>query len=263
MPVSLLKECLKYLPGTGYKIVSLIVLVLVMQESFSKTLDSSQSNAPRIKKTGQLLVVITDNLHQRSGKLYFFQKVSGKWKKRIEAVPIMVGAYGMAWSDDLTGLFKGFFPRKKEGDLCSPAGVFALNEAFAFDSIPLSVKLIVLGKGSVCIDDLNSPHYNEIIDSLKFKKDWNSEEKMRSVPGYKYGLIIDNDNGKRPGKNGSCIFVHIWSAQGRSTAGCTAMKEEDLLRILRLLDKKYFPVIVQLPLDTYNKYKKPLGFPAL
>lgn len=223
----------------------------------------NDSVSSRIKDSGQLLVVIPNKVHARSGTLYFFQKMHGVWIQQLEPVQVMLGAHGLAWAEDLSGLFRESLPRKKEGDLCSPAGIYAINEAFSFDSIPISVNLLILTKGSLCIDDMKSSWYNQVVDSSKIRKNWHSAENMRSVPGYKYGLIIDNSNGQSAGKNGSCIFVHIWSGQGRSTAGCTAMKESDLINIIKLLDKRFLPVIVQLPLNTYKKYRNRLGFPAI
>jgi L,D-peptidoglycan transpeptidase YkuD (ErfK/YbiS/YcfS/YnhG family) len=54
---------------------------------------------------------------------------------------------------------------------------------------------------------------------------------------------------------GSCIFMHIWSGSNKPTAGCTAMKESDILKLIDFLDKKKNPILVQVPQSEYSKLK--------
>jgi L,D-peptidoglycan transpeptidase YkuD (ErfK/YbiS/YcfS/YnhG family) len=46
---------------------------------------------------------------------------------------------------------------------------------------------------------------------------------------------------------GSCIFLHLRSGPGSVTSGCTAFESEPMERLLRWLDPRARPVLVQLP----------------
>ena len=108
-----------------------------------------------------------------------------------------------------------------------------------------------------CVDDSKSIYYNKIVKTDTLKKDWNSAETMRmKSDAYKFGIFVDyNVNPVSPG-NGSCIFMHIWSGSSSPTAGCTAMKEEDILKLIGFLDKKKNPILVQVPTAGYEKMKQ-------
>ncbi|MNT94259.1 hypothetical protein D3C72_2359060 [compost metagenome] len=55
-------------------------------------------------------------------------------------------------------------------------------------------------------------------------------------------VIRYNDNPIIKGK-GSAIFMHIWRSQDKPTAGCVAMSEVNLLKVMNRLDPKQSPVI--------------------
>ena len=70
---------------------------------------------------------------------------------------------------------------------------------------------------------------------MKFPKDY-----------YKYGIVVDH-NGITEGATskrgaGSCIFIHIKSVP---TAGCTVMSESEIQEVLRWLDPKAEPLLIQ------------------
>jgi L,D-peptidoglycan transpeptidase YkuD (ErfK/YbiS/YcfS/YnhG family) len=58
---------------------------------------------------------------------------------------------------------------------------------------------------------------------------------------YKYGIVV-NHNPKNIRAKGSCIVIHI---KDKPTAGCTAMTEPQMIHILKLLNKKVNPLLVQ------------------
>jgi D-alanyl-D-alanine dipeptidase len=49
--------------------------------------------------------------------------------------------------------------------------------------------------------------------------------------------------------------MHIWSGSNKPTAGCTAMKESDILKLIDFLDKTKNPILVQVPQSEYSKLK--------
>ncbi len=299
MPENRSNECLKFLQETASDIdktslkyifwLLLTVLAICPYVSFADRSRQSGSRQPapgikyntlpgRLKKTRQLILVLSPDLTSTHARLYFFEKSKqGVWHEQLTALPVMLGARGMAWAEDLSGQFNQELPRKKEGDLKSPAGLFAINEAFAYDHVPTHIRQLQLKTTTLCIDDTASAHYNQLIDTIGISKDWKSAEHMRQVTQYRYGLVIEQNtvstdsNSGTTGSSmqpvqkgaGSCIFVHIVSAAGKTTAGCTAMREQDLTSLLERLDQEKLPVIVQLPLAQYKKYQKLLKLPSI
>ena len=61
---------------------------------------------------------------------------------------------------------------------------------------------------------------------------------------YRWGIVVGHNPANQPGA-GSCIFIHLWRGPGQPTAGCTAMSEENLPRILAWLDPALDPRLVQ------------------
>jgi D-alanyl-D-alanine dipeptidase len=49
--------------------------------------------------------------------------------------------------------------------------------------------------------------------------------------------------------------MHIWGGSTEPTAGCTAMKESDILKLIGFLDKIKNPILVQVPQSEYDKLK--------
>jgi len=79
---------------------------------------------------------------------------------------------------------------------------------------------------------------------------------------YKWGLEIGyNQNPVQKGA-GSCIFLHIWRAAGKTTAGCTAMEEKNLLNILHRLHYRKICGYILLTRAEFEKYKKNIGLDA-
>ncbi len=107
------------------------------------------------------------------------------------------------------------------------------------------------------MDDTNSIFYNTIIDDHIVKnKDWKSSEIMKlSDNEYEWGIFVENNSMPRIKGNGSCIFLHIWEDDVITTAGCSAMKEENLIEILHWLNINTSPILVQLPQTEYNRLK--------
>ena len=63
--------------------------------------------------------------------------------------------------------------------------------------------------------------------------------------------------------NGSCIFMHIWENDHSGTAGCTAMTEANLLKILNWIRAEKHPLLVQFPKNEYDKIKDRFELPKL
>ena len=61
---------------------------------------------------------------------------------------------------------------------------------------------------------------------------------------YKYGVVIEYNTDPVIKGNGSAIFLHIWKGEGIPTAGCVAVSEEDIIKILGWLDPAASPLMI-------------------
>ncbi len=207
-------------------------------------------------KTSQLVVVTTRGWNNIDGTMNTYQWENNKWSAVLTDIPIVTGRSGLAWGKGLhdPALSKGKL--KKEGDGNAPAGIYYLSGLFGYQEISAKMNSLKVDERTFCVDDVKSAYYNQIVKSDTIKKDWNSAEIMRmKSDAYKYGIFVDyNVNPATAGK-GSCIFMHIWSKSTAPTAGCTAMTEENILKLISFLDKSKNPILVQVPQSEYHKMK--------
>lgn len=215
----------------------------------------------------QAVVVTTPDATavQGTARRYERKSFKSKWKKIGDEFAIVVGRSGLAWSLDTAP--EGIAAVKKEGDGKSPAGMFPLTFAFGRPDKPGEIKLAYskLENYSECVDDVGSTHYNKLVDRLKVGNfDWKSSEKMLEVgPEYDLGLFVAHNSYPVRKGDGSCIFLHVWKDSTTSTAGCTAMKRDDLLQILNWADPAKNPYLLQLTEADHRKYQKSWNLPKL
>lgn len=206
--------------------------------------------------TRQLIVVTTDSWNKIEGKMAVYEYKENSWLPVFTEIAVVTGRSGMAWGKGLhkAELNKGKL--KREGDGNSPAGIFYLNGLFGYEDIHSKMSSLKVDNRTFCVDDSKSTYYNQIVKSDTVKKDWNSAEIMRmNSDVYKFGIFVDYNVKPAIPNMGSCIFMHIWSGSNKPTAGCTAMRESDILKLIDFLDKKKNPILVQVPTSEYNKLK--------
>jgi len=207
----------------------------------------------------KLIVVITPDWDSVQGALTRYQRQNGKWQQIGDAIPVVVGRYGLAWNPRLrrgNATYEG--PIKHEGDGRSPAGLFWVKSTFGFDPSPTgSSTYLALTSTTECVDDTASRHYAQIVDRQKVDLfDWKSSEKMREIPGYRWGAVVDyNMEGAIKG-DGSCVFLHQWSGRATGTAGCTAMAAGDIEALVRWLGGDETAVLAQLPNLWYQRLRR-------
>lgn len=231
---------------------------------------AGKTKAP-LARARQIVVVTTRGWDDVPGVLRRFERkgTRGAWARVGGDVPVAVGRNGLGWGAGLVetgGAAAG--PRKKEGDGKAPAGLFALGSAFGFapsgEAAWLRLPYTPLTPSVECVDDVGSSRYNLIVDrTLTGDVDWNSSERMRSVEGYRWGLVVKHNAQPPVAGRGSCIFLHVWAGPGKGTAGCTAMEEESLKALLRWLDPKKGPLLVQLTEAEYARLRGAWRLPAL
>ncbi|MFA5182224.1 MAG: L,D-transpeptidase family protein [Syntrophales bacterium] len=222
----------------------------------------SDSLGPRLSVHKQAVVVMPTDWTTPQGIMQRYERSSPKdiWQPVGDVIPVVVGRNGLGWGIGLHPTVLPEGPEKREGDGRAPAGVFRLSSAFGYAPsakypwirLPYRETTPALR----CVDDVQSRHYNRIVDKSQIKPDWKSDEEMRRGDNqYRLGVVIDhNANPAIPGR-GSCIFIHIWKESDTGTAGCTAMSQENMERLLRWLDPAANPIIVQLPAATYKQLR--------
>jgi D-alanyl-D-alanine dipeptidase len=206
--------------------------------------------------TNQLIVVTTESWNKIEGKMSVYEFKGNDWEPVFTEIPIVTGRSGMAWGKGLhkAELNKGKL--KNEGDGNSPAGIFQLSGLFGYEDIRSEMNSLKVDNRTFCVDDSKSKYYNQIVKSDTVKKDWNSAETMRMKSDvYKFGIFVDYNVKPAIPNMGSCIFMHIWGGSTEPTAGCTAMKESDILKLIGFLDKRKNPILVQVPQSEYAKLK--------
>ena len=132
----------------------------------------------------------------------------------------------------------GLTQKKKEGDKKTPKGKFKIHHLFYRKEknfkISTNLKLVEIKRNMGWCDDSKSNFYNKLINT---NKKIHHEKLFRE--DNKYDLIIPiKYNFEKPIKSlGSCIFIHL-TKDYKPTAGCIALKKEDFLIMLKLINKK-------------------------
>lgn len=208
-------------------------------------------------KTSQLIVVTSDSWNKIEGKMAVYEYKNSRWTLVINNIPIVTGRIGMAWGKGLHSDQLNTGVLKKEGDGKSLAGIFNISGLFGYQDIKSKMNSLKVNERTFCVDDSKSAYYNQIVNTDTLKKDWDSAETMlMKSDAYKFGIFVDYNVNPAKVQAGSCIFMHIWSGSDSPTAGCTAMKESDILKLIAFLDKSKNPILVQAPRAEYEKMKR-------
>ncbi len=243
-------------------------LILIMSLVFFFTALSNAAPSLTDNKHSQLVIVITHDWNSNSGILYTFNKDDKTWIENNMSFPVTIGKKGLAWGIGLHPKQTG--TEKIEGDGKAPAGIFELGSAFGYLSA-LNTKLGYrpMTQNDYCIDITDSQYYNQLVDKQVVGSEAvaGSTEAMRrdiyyKDDLYKKGLFIKHNTKNDKGK-GSCIFMHMWRDQHSPTAGCTAMSEDNIDKLLSWLDIKANPLYLVLPKEEYDLKKLAWGIPEL
>ena len=157
----------------------------------------------------------------------------GVWYRKLGPWPAVIGRHGFAAAD-----------AKREGDGCTPSGIYTLELAFGKEiklhtGLPYRQTL----DDDIWVDDVAATDYNRWV---KMPSTAGSYERMRRSDGlYDLGAVIAYNTNPVISGNGSAIFLHIWRDKGRKpTAGCVALHHRHVRHLLVWLKKDLDPVIV-------------------
>jgi len=119
----------------------------------------------------------------------------------------------------------------------------------------------------ICIDDVKSEYYNMVVNMREKGLDPGAlpshETMIRDDDYYKYTILVGHNMNPVVQEGGCCIFLHLWGGEDSSTAGCTAMSEPDMVKLLALLDPELKPVIVQLTRKSYFRLRESWDLPGI
>ena len=140
---------------------------------------------------------------------------------------------------------RGISSFKKEGDLTTPRGKFQIKGLFyrkdRIKRLKTKLKKITIKKNMGWCDDPKSKQYNKLI-KLPFSQ---SREKLYRKDNIYDLILILNYNMDPVKKNkGSAIFIHVAKEKMTPTRGCIAIKKIDLLKLLKLIEKKTLVKII-------------------
>ncbi len=129
----------------------------------------------------------------------------------------------------------GIKKNKKEGDGCTPAGVFSLGPLYYREDrikrIDSCFKAIPIKKNMFWSDCPESDHYNQL---LRFK-DISYESLYKEDNTYDIVLVINYNINPAIKNKGSAIFIHLAKKNFLPTAGCIAITKNSFISILKYL----------------------------
>jgi L,D-peptidoglycan transpeptidase YkuD (ErfK/YbiS/YcfS/YnhG family) len=210
-----------------------------------------------IKADEQIIMVVSDKFNSKTAKLFTFEKNGGHYHQVFSAIDVNLGRNGLAWGEGSVKVeHKKDEPLKREGDGCAPAGIFKLGDAFGYaPNSSTKLHYIHADKELICVDDVESSYYNQLLH-VSNKKSIKSYEDMRRKDNlYEFGVIVKHNEKNIP-SHGSCIFLHVQKSKNSPTSGCTSMKREKLIKLIEWLDYKKRPVLIQIPKPYYKNILK-------
>ena len=131
----------------------------------------------------------------------------------------------------------GIRKKKKEGDNITPKGIYKIIKIYYRDDrikkISSKFKLIKIRKNMGWCDDPKSEKYNQLI---KLPNRYSHEKFFKKDNSYDLIVILNYNINPIIKNKGSAIFIHIAKKNYKSTAGCIALKKDDLLKLIKIID---------------------------
>lgn len=220
---------------TSY-VVSLVFLLLpVSCVPATHATDDVKSiiDSLKIKESSQALVVVNNSPSSFIVKIHALEKRGGKWVRVQDPIDGVIGKNGFANPGE-----------KREGDGKSPSGIFLLRTAFGYNEA-IRTKMLYRQAlpDDLWIDDVNAADYNRLVKKDDTKA--SSYEKMKRDDNlYKYGIVIEYNTNPVIKGYGSAIFFHIWRGENIPTAGCVAVSEDNIVKLLGWLDPQARPLTI-------------------
>ena len=131
----------------------------------------------------------------------------------------------------------GTTSNKIEGDKKTPKGIFSLGPVFyrkdRIKDLDTKLKKIKINRLMGWCDDVKNQKYNKLI---KVNKKIRHEKLFQKKINYDLIIPIKYNFKKTKKNKGSAIFIHL-TRDYKKTLGCIALKKNDLLILLKLINK--------------------------
>lgn len=132
----------------------------------------------------------------------------------------------------------GIKKKLREGDNITPRGVFMITKVYyredKIKSIKTSIKKIKIRKNMIWCDDPKSIFYNK---QIKLPCKFSYEKLYRKDNIYNLLAVLNYNTNSIIKNKGSAIFIHVAKKNYKPTAGCIALKQEDLIKLLQIIKK--------------------------
>jgi len=181
----------------------------------------------------QLLAVIAEGKETSRARLYLLERAGGGWALKGAPLSASVGRHGFAAPG-----------AKREGDGKTPSGIYPLESVFGY--APSADSLMPYRQCTsedLWVDDPDAPDYNTWVKKGETRAA-SFEQMLLPDSRYRHGIIIGYNRQPVVKGAGSAIFVHAWTREGRSTAGCVSLDEAELVRVIGWLDPARNPMIL-------------------
>ncbi len=240
--------------------------------------------------TRELVLVLTDDWNSTNAEITRWKRIQtnsnnpnnansnnpnnsnsndSNWRRDGAPVAATIGWAGLGWGaglhpDSAAQIYGG--PLKREGDGRSPAGAFRLREATGYAPAPpagATLKYTAADARLRCVDDPRAREYNTLVEAPPDGgAPWSSAEIMRRDDAlYTFTIVVEHNRAPIVAGRGSCVFLHLWSAPGSPSIGCTTLALDELRALLVWLAAADEPVLVQLPRAVYARVASAWGLP--
>jgi len=132
----------------------------------------------------------------------------------------------------------GIKNKKKEGDGITPKGIFRLKKIYyrkdKVKNIVTKVKKIKITKDMGWCDDPKSKFYNKLI---RLPSKFGHEKLYRKDDIYNLIIVLDYNMNPVSKNKGSAIFIHLAKKNYKPTQGCVGLKQNDLIKLIKMIKK--------------------------
>ena len=194
--------------------------------------------------SNQIILVHTKSNHSFEGILYGLEFVENDWLLKFDTVPCSIGKNGFA---ELS--------RKKEGDGKTPSGAYIIGAAFGDrNDLACDMDFIELSSYHYWVTDTSSNMYNTLVEHYPGKLQ--AERMKRKDHLYKYGIIIEYNTSDITKGAGSAIFIHVQRSKISPTAGCIAVSEDAIKKLIQWIKPSKRPIIIMGSADEVDTIKQ-------
>lgn len=193
-----------------------------------------RASAAKLFTTSQQVVVIQSKQGVHA-TLALWEKKNGDWISIYGPWPAVIGKNGMVSKE-----------QKREGDGKTPTGLFPISLAFGeLESFATGLPYRITTEQDIWVDDPQSPLYNQWSHLPTTARSF--EKMKRKDHLYKLGLVVDYNQHPVVASSGSAIFIHVWRSENKGTAGCAALDESNLIKLVQALKRDSNPTALFLP----------------